>query len=180
MLPGVCVSMWRKSLLISDIPLDFIDAVERIIGRGFGDRSCAPCIGVNAYFGHHYNKRVIDRPETKPGTRILDHYGRQTDKHQGFLPVCQAKIFEHACRVRDVTKTMNNNYMEFIGYKTCDRIIWTQGMNHCIQKINHRGHNQQKSISFANKLHIDKCDIVKKETTESWFEKLNRMKEDKM
>ena len=81
--------------------------------------------------------------------------------------------------MRDVTKTMNNNYMEFIGYKTCDRIIWTQGMNHCIQKINHRGHKQQRSISFTNKLHIDKCDIVKKETTESWFEKLNRMKEDK-
>ena len=143
--------------------MDFTDAVERSIGRGFGDRSCAPCIGVNAYFGHHYNRRVIDRPETKPGTRFLDHYGRQTDKYQEFLPICQKKIYEQACRVRDVTKTMNNNYMEFIGYKTCDRIIWTQGMNQSVRKTKNLGHQKQKSISFANKLHIDKCDIVKKE-----------------
>ena len=120
---------------------------------------------------------MIDRPETNPGTRILDHYGRQTDKYQEFLPICQKQIYDKAKRVRDVTKTMNNNYMEFIGYKTCDRIIWTQGMNQSIQKTKNHGHHQQKSISFANKLHIDKCDIVKKETAEIWFEALNRMKE---
>ena len=169
--------MWRQSSLILDTPLGFPDAVEKSFGRGFCDRSCAPCIGVNAYFGHHYSKRVIDRPETKPGTRIFDHYARQTDKYHESIPICQKFVYDQACLVRDVTRTMNNNYMEFIGYSTCDRIIWTQGKNQKITKQSTPGHQHQRSISFANKLHIDKCDIVKSETAETWFDWLEKLKE---
>ena len=175
-LPGVCVSMWKHSSLILDVPIDLTKNVERSIGRGFGDRSCAPCLGVNAYFGHHYNKRVIDRPETKPGTRVMDHYGRQNDKYQELIPICQKFIYNQAKIVRDVATTMNNNYMTFIGYRTCDRIIWTQGMNEASRQNVTQGHQHQKSISFSNKLHIDKCDIVKKETTDTWFEWMENLK----
>ena len=81
-----------------------------------------------------YEITLRGRPETIPGTRFLDHYGRQTDKYQEFLPMCQKMIYEKAIIVYEVTKTMNNNYMEFIGYETCDRIIWIQVMNTRVQK----------------------------------------------
>ena len=123
MLPGICVSMWRHSADIQDVTVDFTIAVEKCFGHGFGDRSCAPCLGVNAYFGHHYSKRVIDRPETEPGTRFLDHYGKQTDKHQELIPLCQKFIKSQAAHVLEITRTMNVNYILFIGYNTCDRII---------------------------------------------------------
>ena len=179
MLPGVCVSMWRHSTDIPDISRDFTDAVEKSFGRGFGDRSCAPCLGVNAYFGHHYNKRVIDRPETIPGTRILDHYGRQTDKNQEAIPVCQKYIKRQAHHVLQITRTMNSNYMLFIGYNTCDRIIWTQGINQNGKRSNPNQHKNQQCISFANKLHIDKCDLVKKEPSDVWFNWVKKLKIEK-
>ena len=80
MLPGVCVSMWRHSINIQDVSIHFTETIEKSFGRGFGDRSCAPCLGVNAYFGHHYSKRVIDRPETIPGTRVLITTGGKRTK----------------------------------------------------------------------------------------------------
>ena len=175
-LPGICVSMWRYSSLIQDVSLEFTKDVEKCIGRGFGDRSLAPCLGVNAYFGNHFNKRVIDRPETKPGSRVEDHYGRQRDKHQELIPILQKFIYNQASRVRDVTKTMNENYMEFIGYSTCNRIIWTQGLNQPFTKNCKQGHHQQKTISFSNKLHIDTCDLIKKETAKNWFDCLEKLK----
>ena len=176
MLPGICVSMWKYSKEIQDVSLDFINTIEKCFGRGFGDRSCAPCLGVNSYFGHHYNKRVIDRPETQPGTRFHDHYGRQTDKYQEMIPICQKYIYAQARRVREEAQKMNNNYMLFVGYDTCDRIIWTQGINHNGKLVNNNGNQNQRCISFANKFHIDKCDIIKNETTKKWFDWLNQLK----
>ena len=169
MLPGVCVSMWRNSAHMNYVSMEFTTAIEKSFGRGFGDRSCAPCLGVNGYFGHHCSKRVISRPETKPGTRVMDHYGRQTDKFQENVPLCQKFIYSQARAVLQITRTMNDNYMQFIGYDTCNRIIWTQGINHINKQENLNGHANQRCIGFANKLHIDKCDLIKKEISDQWF-----------
>ena len=180
LLPGICVSMWKNSPKIQDVTMEFVNTIEKSFGRGFGDRSCAPCLGVNTYFGNHYNKRVIDRPETQPGTRFHDHYGRQTDKYQQMIPLCQKFIYAQARRVREEAQTMNKNYMLFVGYDTCNRIIWTQGIDHPGKFIsNNDGHQNQRCISFANKLHIDKCDVIKQETTEKWFEWLEMLKRTK-
>ena len=168
--------MWKHSEVIQDVSIDFIQNIEKCFGRGFGDRSCAPCLGVNAYFGHHYNKRVLDRPETQPETRFHDHYGRQTDKNQELIPLCQKFIYAQAKRVREEAQTMNQNYMMFVGYNTCDRIIWTQGIHHPGKMISNNGNHNVRSISFANKLHVDKCDIIKKETVVNWFDWLEQLK----
>ena len=179
MLPGVCVSMWRCSKLIEDVSLEFTDTIEGCFGRGFGDRSCAPCLGVNMYFGHHYSKRVLDRPETKPGTRVYDHYGRQNDKNNESIPMCQKFVYAQAKRVREVASTMNKNYMLFVGFETCDRIIWTQGINNAGKTEKLSGHQNQSCLSFANKLHVDKCDIIKNDTSQNWFKWLEIMKQEK-
>ena len=178
-LPGVCVSMWRKSNNIQDVSTKVTDAVEECFGRGFGDRSCAPCLGINAYFGNHYNKRVIDRPETEPGTRFLDHYSRQTNKHQELLSICQKFIINQAYNVLQATRTMNHNYMLFVGYDTCNRIIWTQGIDTKGKTQNQPNHRNQPCISFSNKIHVDKCDVVKSEQSEQWFRLLEAKKNEK-
>ena len=53
------------------------------------------------------------------------------------------------------------------------------GKNQKNTKQSTPGHQHQRSISFANKLHIDKCDIVKSETAEKWFDWLETLKENK-
>ena len=93
------------------------------------------------------------------------------------IPICQKFINAQAYHVLEMTRTMNVNYKLFFDYNTCNRIIWTQGINHVRKKGNTITHHNQQCISFANKLHIDKCDVVKSETSEEWFNWLQQLKD---
>ena len=59
--------------------------------------------------------------------------------------------------------------MRFIGYNTCNRLIWTNGIDGSRKQTLPMSHNTQRCLGFINKVHIDKCDIVKEQDTEKWF-----------
>ena len=68
--------------------------------------------------------------------------------------------------------------MEFFGYDTCDKLIWTSGEGNIItNKISKKGitktHNNKISLSstlgFGCSLHKDTCDILSEDLVSSKF-----------
>ena len=74
---------------------------------------------------------------------------------------------------------MNDHYMSFIGYNTCNRLIWTNGIDGSRKQTLPMSHNTQRCLGFINKVHIDKCDNVKKQDAEKWFTIIKEKKEKK-
>ena len=62
--------------------------------------------------------------------------------------------------------------MRFVGYDTCNCLIWTNGMDGLRKKGIPKSHNQQRCFGFINKPHIDKCDLVIKNDSELWFKEI--------
>ena len=60
---------------------------------------------------------------------------------------------------------MNDHYMRFIGYDTCNRLIWTNGMNKSQKEKVPMSNNTQNFFGFINNVHMDICYIVKEDDT---------------
>ena len=71
-------------------------------------------------------------------------------------------------RVLAAAKKYNNPYIQFVGDKTCNRLIWTQGakernithMTSCGDMIHSKESLVGKCVGFFNKFHVDKQDRV--------------------
>ena len=67
------------------------------------------------------------------------------------------------------SKGFNSNYVEFVGYETCENLIWTSGKD-CritntiskqgILKRNMNMTSPSKTLGFGCTLHNDTCDIL--------------------
>ena len=88
-----------------------------------------PCIGVNCYFGNHHSKWLKNRPETIDGKQNNDYYARKNSKCKENILLID-KFIEYKTKLtKQKITTMNDHYMRFVGYNTCNRLIWKNGMN---------------------------------------------------
>ena len=67
---------------------------------------------------------------------------------------------------------MNDHYMRFVGYDTCNRLIWTNGLKGSKNSKMPMSNNTQKCFGFINDVHIDIGDIVRQDDTKKWFTKI--------
>lgn len=160
-LPGTIVSMWKYAKRKKEISLKMCHIIENSLKRRFGDRLSVPCAGVNCYFGQHHSSRLKNRPETIQGDQKSDYYARQNNKFKQNIPIIQKFIELRTKLTQQETSIMNDNYMRFVGYKTCNRLIWTNGMDGSRHQGIPTSNNKQRCFGFINKPHIDKCDLVK-------------------
>ena len=122
-LPGTVVSMWKNSHKRAPISLKTCRIIEDSLQRGFGDRLSVPCLGVNCYFGNHHSLRLKNRPETITGERVNDYYARQNSRCKENIPLIERFIEYQTRLTKQEISTMNDHYMRFFGYNTCNRLI---------------------------------------------------------
>jgi hypothetical protein len=178
MLPGVCVSIWYTDDDVAN-RFDLLDAqmIQDRYGRFFGARASVPSVGINGYMGVRYSARPRPTPALGPGTVTTGSYFRQTYNQDHLHPYLQTKVNKAA---QDATLSLGRRYatyMKFVGYETCDRTIWTQGMS-VRNSLALTAHGMIKNktrkvkaapIGFFNKPHYDKGDIVPESTYQDWF-----------
>ena len=56
----------------------------------------------------------------------VDYY-RQTYSNPELLLISCPKVNNAAREVLDITRSINSNYMEFVGYKKCSKVIVSKG-----------------------------------------------------
>ena len=84
-------------------------------------------MGVNDYFGPRRTNRPHATTNYGPGNLNLKLI--ITDRHiflQKFQLIIEKKG-KSGQKVMFSSKYFNSNYMEFVGYETCDKLIWTPG-----------------------------------------------------
>ena len=171
-LPGTIVSMWKYAKRKKPISLNMCHIIEDCLKRGFGDRLLVPCAGVNCYFGQNHSSRLKNRPKTIQGDHKSDYYARQDSKFKENIPIIQKFVEFRTKLTQQETSIMNDNYMRFVGYQTCNRLIWTNGMDGSRHQGIPSSNNKQRCFGSINKPHLEKCDVVKKNDSEKWFDKI--------
>ena len=67
------------------------------------------------------------------------------------------------------SKVFNSNYMQFVGYETCDNLIWKLGEGYInkttirkqeIPKSNMNNTSPPSTLGFGCYLHEDTCDVL--------------------
>ena len=167
---GVMVSSWfveeaSKCLFTME------DArhIQDRFGTFFGSRTSVPCRGINGYLGRRLSHQSNVTPTHGPGTVFTASYFRGYYNKDHLHYSLQGKIRRSADIVLNASKKFNDAYIQFIGDKTCNRLIWTQGakqrnlthMTSCGDMIQHNESLAGKHIGFFNKLHVDKLDRVR-------------------
>ena len=175
-IPGICVSMWHSSTQLRPVSATFNSLVQDSFGRGYGDRKRCSVVGSNIYLGCHYKKRVLPRPETPPNTRDLDHFSRQDVKYIQRVPLINKEIYSLAKKTLMSCQSVNDNFMRYFGYSTCDQLIWTQGLEGECNVGQKATYSTARSLGFCNELHIDLCDKIPSCLSERWISDLSKTK----
>ena len=166
-IPGAYVSGWNSfhessdKCLSSVINYQFGATMHKIIRNGHGGRKRSRNEGVNHYMGYRSNKRACKSPAVGPN---------QTDKQQYFREIW-AKNGQEVLRlylestvrelpVQSNMKDISFNYSAFIGFDTCDKLIWTSG-------------KPDDVFSFSNETHVDSKDFVDKDNKISFIQELD-------
>ena len=96
------------------------------IGKVFGSRERAYCMGVNAQFG----PRQINRPCTTPNygpvkSKFEVYYYRHTYCYPEKVAHIKKELEKLGQEVIYSSKCFNSNYMEVVGYETREILIFT-------------------------------------------------------
>ena len=144
-------------------------------------RLSTPHLGYLQFHGPRRSTRVHLSPESGPGP---DHFEREhyranfqfDDQRVTFL-----KKLRHAARsVKVLAAKMAPNYLNFVGLKTCDRLIWSQGvLRKKIERVDSTGEStitwrnpQNGCLGYANCPHLDEMDLVPQDKIEEWMDKI--------
>ena len=185
-LKGVTVSMWTKHNFESKITLDDVKNLNNALGSGYGQRYCTKNIGLQAFFGPRYSHRPLMNPNYGEGpTKFSMDYYRQTFSNPEILLQTRPKIIHAAKEALNVTRFINSNYMEFVGYNTCKKVIWTSGyVERKKTTINSRNEIKETKkkknycpFGFANTPHKDMKDKVHEKTVSLDMQNLNKLKQ---
>ena len=168
-LPGIYVSGWTefsqsvKLQVGKDVGYTFSQDVYKVINNGFGSRRCSKCVGINQYFGPRSNSRACQTPVVGP---------KQTDKQQYYRTTWS----KHACEslrvylestvrklpVEENMALLAYNYSKFIGFDTCDKLIYTSGKPNGV-------------FSFGNETHDDAKDFVDEDNKIGYIKELDTL-----
>lgn len=149
--PGILVSSWSKSSLVSKDPLSYTyaKALVRVHGNGFGRRVRSDCIGMNLYC----NRRESNRPHPSPfvsGENVKDHqYWRNNWKFPLIQPILEKRLHDLTSSARILFQKLNPPMFEMFG-ESCRKQIVTTGKIPEISRFS--------ALAFVNTCHVDKCD----------------------
>ena len=167
---GVMVSVWFVEEQSKHLfTIEDARHVQDRFGTFFGSRTSVPCRGINGYLGRRLSHQSNITPTHGPGTTFTASYFRGYYNKDHLHYPLQGKIRRSADMVLSASKKFNDAYIQFVGDKTCNRLIWTQGakernithMTSCGDMIQTNKSLAGKYIGFFNKLHVDKQDQVR-------------------
>ena len=183
-IPGIVVSMWDCVPPIKDLfPRNHYKSMQDRFGKAFGSRKSVPSGAFNCYLGPCNSKRPKHNPSYGEERREHVDYDRNYYSFAHMHVPLQNSINHSARLILQHVKNINDEYMSFVGYDTCTRAIWTQGISkrsdskvdgddRIIKKDNLKT-SPHDGIGFYNKPHIDINDIVPDDIYLKWFNKLN-------
>ena len=120
--------MWLKHHFETKMSLLDVKILNNSLGTGYGQRECTKHKGLQAYFGPRYCYRPLMNPNYGKGEiKYKVDYYRQTYSNPEQLLMSCPKVNNTAREALDITRSINSNYMEFVGYNTCSKVIWTSG-----------------------------------------------------
>ena len=98
------------------------------IFEAFGYREREHSMVVNDYFGPWRKNRLHATPDYGPRKYKLEvDYYRQTYCSPEKVARIREKLEKSGQEVMYSSKCLNYNYIEFVSYETCDKLIWTSG-----------------------------------------------------
>ena len=124
---GIKVYMCKPREIETIFTYNDVMSIQYFIGNGFGFQIRAFSVGVNAYFDPRRTNGLHETPNYGTGKSKFEiDYCRQTlfPRKTGS---CARNVGESSSRSNVFLKYFNYNYMEFVGYDTCDKLIWTSG-----------------------------------------------------
>ena len=178
-LPGVCVSMWKQNATKGFFDEESIVTAFNVVGRGYGPRRGVFSVGMNAYFGPRRSNRP--RPSPNQGRGYLLY---ESDYYRDYYSFPEKQVTftrtlnNAADQLSHCFKEPNDNYLSFVGHKSCSRKIWTSGTLHPHRvirepkpgvadlKVSKVG--EADFFGFGNTPHRDLCDKLSSATSQSW------------
>ena len=157
--PGVMVSCWAKSSLVSkpSLTYDYASSILEVYDLGFGRRPRTDCVGLNLYV----NRRESNRPNPSPlvsECSIQDHqYWRQTQTPLLVQPILEKRLHHLTHNARRIFQKLNPPMFDMFS-DSCQKQIVTTGRQ--------PNGNKYSLLAFANTSHVDKCDELTIEQTE--------------
>lgn len=135
-----------------------VTAIESFLNgtRGFGSRSCSPCIATNLYLGPRGSRRPQLSPFIRnPQVNMHQDYFRQSWQNQ--LTQIRLVLKLHFCSDQALKEAtvVNRTFLKFVGLDESPRIIYTSG-NH-------------DDLSFSNYPHTDDGDQATQELINQMF-----------
>ena len=165
--------MWLKHQFETKMSLIDVKKLNNSLGTGYGQRECTKHKGLHAYFGPRYCHRPLMNSNYDEGEiKYRMEYYCQTYSNPELLLISHPKANNAAREALDITRSINSNYMEFVGYKTCSKVIWTSGTMKRHQTIkndkNEIKHQTTKysycPFGFTNTPHKDRKDTFNEKT----------------
>jgi len=182
-LPGITVSMWMQDCsAINLFSIQDVNDVYNSFGLGFGPRCRCFSLGINLYMGERLSTMTTQSPNQGRGKGLIhaDYYRKYYSYAEKRLTP-QSKLRHAGKAVIDLFRRVNDNYLSFVGYKTCNRAIWTSGITS--KRIYRQWLPSNKStptwteemttlanyLGFCNSPHRDLTDMVKDGTVDRWI-----------
>ena len=166
-IPGVYVSGWsefeqnvKKDLKDLGVGYDFCATMYSIVKSGYKNRLRSKCNGVNQFYGFRSGSRASMTPATGPRKTSKQQYFRQSWANKGTESI--RLYLESTVRNLPVQPNMEKlayTYCAFIGFDTCDKLIWTSGIPNGV-------------FSFSNETHCDDYDFVDKRISPDYVDEL--------
>ena len=124
---GISVSMRKQHNFEIIFTSEDVLNIQYAIGKGFGYRERTFSMGVNYYFGPIRTNRPHASPNYETGQPKfeIDYYRQKyfSPENDSYM----RKVEKEGKEVMYSSKSFNYNYMEFVGYETCEKLIWTSG-----------------------------------------------------
>ena len=180
--PGIVVSMWKREESLRGLfPRCHFSEVQDRFGRAFGDRASVPCGGINCYTGPINSNRAIANPNFGKEKRSFADFDRSYYSYPSLHRTVVSRIRAATRSVLNCVRKFNDYYMDFVGYGTSSRGIWTQGVSRRskldfssegkIVKRDDLKTAPHVGIGFYNKPHYDKGDVGPLEVVSRWLKK---------
>ena len=166
-IPGVYVSGWNefsedlKKEMTQDVDYNFGCKMHNIVKDGHGNRLCSKCKGVNHYLGQRSTARSGKNPAVGPKKIDKQQYCRKQWIHKE--DEATRLYLESTVRNLPVIPSMYDiahTYSAFVGYNTCDKLIYTSG-------------KPNGNFSFSNESHFDIRDFIDRKVETDYLNELH-------
>ena len=140
--------------------------IQNSYGLGYGPRQVSYSIVYNIYTGKRRSQLCNTEPfHTREDIPDCTYFRKNYCNPEGRGKI-ETTLKLVAKLVMTFARQINSNYMDVVGFETCDRIICTLGTTHCRHKFFDNDKiaivcgvvGTTPSLGFANAPHIDRCD----------------------